>query len=148
MKEKIPVGYLIYQAQRAIHQTINQSFIKAGLPIIVEQWPVLMELFHSNGSSHQYIAEKTRKDKTTVTRLIATMERNGLVECKQDEIDRRKKLIFYTEKAKSLKHEIETVLSEVNKTLLTDVCCNDEEVLRRVLSRIFCNLNWNFEFMA
>ncbi len=145
MTNDIPVGYLIYQAQRAIHQMINQSFQKAGLPLVIEQWPVLMEVFHANGLSHQQIAEKTRKDKTTLTRLIATMERNGMVECRVDPADKRRKLVFYTSKAALCRDSIEAVLRTMNQQVLNEINSHEEEVFRKVLGQIFENLNWKFE---
>lgn len=145
--EQIPIGYLIHQAQRAMHQAINQAFHEAEIPFGIEQWPVMMEIFNSNGASQQFIANKVRKDKATVTRLIGTLEKNGLVICRADVSDRRKKLIFYTEKAEKIRSRSENVLSEINQQIMQNVNKEKEQIFRDVITIIFSNLNWSFEFM-
>lgn len=145
--EQIPIGYLIHQAHRAVHQAINMAFHEAEIPFAIEQWPVMMEIFNSNGASQQFIANKIKKDKTSVTRLIGTLERNGLVVCKADTADRRKKLVFYTEKADQIRSKSVSVLSDINRQIMKDVSAENEQIFRDVLTNIFSNLNWNFEFM-
>lgn len=145
---KIPIGFLIYQLHRAIHQNINQSFAKAGIPIGIEQWQVMMELFNSNGLSQQFLADKTKKDKTTLTRLINNLEKNGLAVRKPDRQDKRKKLIFHTDKAFQLKENIISELQGFNQRLLKNVQAEEEIVFRKVINDFFMNLNWEFDFMS
>ena len=145
--EQIPIGYLIYQAQRAVHQAINQAFHEAGIPFAIEQWSVMMEIFNSNGASQQFIANKVRKDKATVTRLIGTLEKNGLVTCSADISDKRKKCVFYTEKAAGVRAKSEIVLAGINLQIMKNVDQENEQIFREVLKIIFGNLNWSFEYM-
>ena len=150
MKQKfdnVPISYLLYQAERAMHQNINQSLLAAGIPLIIEQWVVLRELFNENGVTQQELANKTRKDKTTLTRLIDTLEKNGWVERAKDPEDRRKRLVFYTLKAENQKKDIIEILRKNNKKALKNIEGSRIKEMRETLLCIFQNLAWEFDFM-
>ena len=143
---EIPISYLIYQADRALHHNINLSLQRAGIPIIIEQWAVMRELFNKNKLTQQELANITRKDKTTLTRLIDTLEKNGWVKRIADPLDRRKKLVCYTEKAVNNKEKIIRILRENNKKALKNVSDEKIEEMRDSLMCIFQNLGWGFDY--
>ncbi len=145
--ESIPLSYLVYQAQRALHFNMNADFQAKGIPIVIEQWPVLFEIFNSNGLTQQELAKITNKDKTTITRLINTLEKNGLVTRKADENDRRKKLICYTPKSKKIKSKIIEVLKSSNQKLEDELDKTDLKIMRKVMFAIMKSLNWEFDFV-
>ena len=145
--EEIPISYLIYQAERAMHNNINQALQAAGIPLIIEQWAVLCELFHENEVTQQELANKTRKDKTTLTRLIDTLEKNGWVERTNDPKDRRKRLICYTPKANKQKSKIIEILRNNNNIALENIEESKIREMREILLSIFQNLGWEFDFM-
>ncbi len=145
--EHIPISYLIYQAERAIHHNINQSLQAQGIPIMVEQWAIMRELFTKNELTQQELAHKTRKDKTTLVRLVDTLEKNGWVERKPDPKDRRKKLISYTSKASKLKDQVIGILRNNNQKLLNNIDPEKVSEMQEVLLLMFRNLEWEFDFM-
>ena len=144
--KEIPISYLIYQADRALHHNINLSLQKAGIPLIIEQWAIMHELFNQNRLTQQELATITRKDKTTLTRLIDTMEKNGWVQRIADPTDRRKKLICYTPKAENHKSMIVDILKENNKRALKNVSASKIDEMRETLLSIFQNLGWGFDY--
>ncbi|NQU88665.1 MAG: winged helix-turn-helix transcriptional regulator [Mariniphaga sp.] len=144
--KNIPISYLVYQTERAIHHSINLSFQKAGIPLLIEQWPVLTEIFNENGLTQQELANKTKKDKTTLTRIINTLEKNGLVKRGFDKSDRRKKLICSTEKAEQMKLKIIELLKIHNQKALIEIEKTNIDTMRETMFTILKNLDWEFEF--
>jgi DNA-binding MarR family transcriptional regulator len=144
--KNIPISYLLYQVERAIHKDINQLFQNAGIPILIEQWPILAEIFNENKLTQQELAYKTKKDKTTLTRIIDTLEKNGWVKRGFDKSDRRKKLICYTDKAETLKPNILELLRKQNQKVLSDIEHSRIETTRETLFSILRNLDWEFDF--
>ncbi|WP_183477169.1 MarR family transcriptional regulator [Mesonia hippocampi] len=72
------------------------------MEISKEHWSILAILWEKNGCSQQYLAQKSFRDRPSISRLIDKMEKDGLVERRNDKNDRRLKLIFLTSAGKSL----------------------------------------------
>ena len=70
----------------------------------------LVYLFNCDGNSQQEIAEKTYRDKVSITKIIDNLEKHELVFRVVDENDRRVKRIFLTKKGKALSSKIKSAL--------------------------------------
>lgn len=97
-----------------LHRFISQNFKRDGIELTREQWSVLAVLWKNDGCSQQVIADETSRDKPSVTRLIDNLVKEGYVERRNDEKDRRLNLIFLTEKGKEIEA---SVLDSVNETI-------------------------------
>lgn len=128
-------------ASVALARHLQKLFREHQLDITVEQWSVLVHLWKEDGVSQQALCNKTFRDKPSITRLIDNLEKMGMAERRQKENDKRVNCIFLTEKAKALK-PISTQLA--NQTLLEGldgVAEEDIETVRRVLEKVYNNLN-------
>ena len=146
MSTQVPITYQIYQAERAIHQQMNKALQDKGFPILIEQWPVLSEIFFTNGITQQDLADRIKKNKTTLTRILNTLEKNGLIRREVSKIDRRKKNLFYTEKANGLRPKVIEVLKAQSEFILQGFDKETERGMRKGLGIIFRNLTWEFNF--
>lgn len=97
-----------------LNRFISQNFKRDGIELTREQWSVLAVLWKNDGCSQQVIADETSRDKPSVTRLIDNLVKEGYVERRNDEKDRRLNLIFLTEKGKEIEA---SVLDSVNETI-------------------------------
>ena len=97
-----------------LNRFISQNFKRDGIELSREQWSVLAVLWKNDGCSQQVIADETSRDKPSVTRLIDNLVKEGYVERRNDEKDRRLNLIFLTEKGKEIEA---SVLDSVNETI-------------------------------
>jgi DNA-binding MarR family transcriptional regulator len=80
---------------------------EAGIDISFEVLEVMSILLKQDGTNQQVLADLLFKDKSSMTYLIDNMVKTGLVIRKEDERDRRNKLISLTTKA----HELKTKLA-------------------------------------
>ena len=96
------IGYLTHQASGSIRKGISRELARRGYPIKAEQFSTLVYLWDQEGQSQRELGEKLYRDKTTVTRLVATLESMGFVKRVAGSDDAREKRIFLTEKGQKL----------------------------------------------
>ena len=104
------------------------------------QGRILYVLWQEDGVPIKIISEKSGLAITSLTTMLERMEKNGLISRKTDEADKRKTLLFLTDKAKELKEAYDSVSNEMGKIYYRDF--TDKEILQfeEYLNRIRVNL--------
>jgi len=137
------LGRIVGRAALSLANRLNRLFSEAGHDVTVEQWVLLMELWHRDGQFQQQIADATFKNKTNVTRLINGLEKRNLVVRVPDPVDRRHKRIYLTRKAKALQKELKLLARENIDFAITDIDPGELAVCRKVLRKIMSNIQTN-----
>lgn len=104
------------------------------------QGRILYVLWQEDGVPIKIISEKSGLAITSLTTMLERMEKNGLISRKTDEADKRKTLLFLTDKAKKLKEAYDSVSNEMGNIYYRDF--KDKEILQfeEYLNRIRVNL--------
>lgn len=104
------------------------------------QGRILYVLWQEDGVPIKIISEKSGLAITSLTTMLERMEKNGLISRKTDEADKRKTLLFLTDKAKELKEAYDSVSNEMGNIYYRDF--TDKEILQfeESLNRIRVNL--------
>ena len=104
------------------------------------QGRILYVLWQEDGVPIKIISEKSGLAITSLTTMLERMEKNGLISRKTDEADKRKTLLFLTDKAKELKEAYDSVSNEMGTIYYRDF--TDKEILQfeEYLNRIRVNL--------
>ncbi|WP_332849173.1 MarR family winged helix-turn-helix transcriptional regulator [Bacillus sp. FJAT-42315] len=128
-----------------IHQTdlLITSEVKSRLApfnIAPEQNLVMMLLWKKDGLSQQEIAEKLKKDKTNIARMLLNLEQKGLIRRVCCQHDRRSLKVFLTEKGDNLKEIIIPIAKEINKQIYKGISEEELQTVRSVLSKMRENL--------
>jgi DNA-binding MarR family transcriptional regulator len=105
---------------------IGEVFKENNLDITREQWVFLIKLHQKDGIPQNKLAFITERDKTSLTRLVKTMERKGLITRQSSDKDRRIKLVFLTQKAKKLYKESLPIMQKTIKDLQKNL--SEEEI--------------------
>lgn len=100
---------------------------------------VLFALWGKNGVPIKTLCEKTSLDKSTLTGILSRLERDGYIEKRPDETDRRSTLIFLTGKEEGFLHNIDKVSEQMNQIFYHGF--SEEEILQfdEMLARILEN---------
>ncbi len=128
-------------ASTAVARRLQKNFRKAGLDITIEQWTILYHLWKEDCLSQQELCNRTYRDKPSITRLIDNLERQKLLKRASHRKDRRINLVCLTDAGRALQ---ETTLAIANQTMdeaLTDVRKDDIETVKKVLQKVYDNLN-------
>ncbi len=106
-----------------------------------EQQLIMECLWEEDGITQKVISEKLMKDKPSVTRMLAHLEKKGLIYRIIPKENRRISKVFLTEKGKEIEEEVrKTAVLACEKTNygLTE---QDINTLKELLTKIQDNLN-------
>ena len=120
------LGYLVNRCAILLKQELTRRFKQAGYDITPEEWAILNRLWEQDGMSQNELAERTVKDKTTITRFLSQMEKKGLIERHPSKIDGRSKNVHLTSNGQGLK----PILINIAKGLLSEaaVGLSDQDI--------------------
>lgn len=101
------LAYLLAQANREINRQLDVRLRAEGVP--VEQWRILKVLSDGNGRSMGDLAEAALLNHPTLTKTIDRMVSDSLVYRISDPNDRRKVLIFSSDRGKALSQRLNSL---------------------------------------
>jgi DNA-binding MarR family transcriptional regulator len=79
---------------------MQQKFMRFNVDLTPKQWIVLRHLIEEDGLEQKHLAMITERDKTSLTRLISTLEKKGLVRREVSVTDKRVNHLFITTSGK------------------------------------------------
>ena len=143
LKSDINLGMLIGQVHRLSTKKFVQNSHNSGIDISMDQWLVLGPIWENEGISQKEISEYCLKDKTSVTKIIDTLEKKNLVVRVPDQLDHRIKRVVLSNKGKKLFLEVIPVMELTRNQLREGITEKEVQLLRSVLSKIYKNLITN-----
>jgi DNA-binding MarR family transcriptional regulator len=135
------LGAIVNRAGIVIRKQLSIMLKQNGYAITPEEFAILSRLWETDGILQTELVEKTLKDKTRVTRLLGGLV-DKLYVCKeQDKADRRNYIVSLTEKGKDMKLVIIPIVMQLMEQAVEGVDHKDVEVTKKVLKKVFQNLN-------
>ncbi len=140
MELKKSLGPWLGKTSKMIGCLINEVLLKNNIVLTREQWVVLIKLHQQGGLAQNELAFITERDKTSLTRLINTMERKGLVIRKTSKHDKRVKLVYLTEHGKSEYKNALPIMQNIIQNLQKDLSQKEIENTIQTLQKLQKNL--------
>jgi len=137
--DRLPV-FLMEQIVKRYRQLAQKKLSDAGADINVDQWIVLKQVSENNGCSQVEIAQSTVRDAPTTTRTIDQLVNKHLIVKQLDPNDRRRYMVFVTEKGKQLIERLLPVVQSYRKLPIKGFSAREEEQLLKLLNRMLSNL--------
>ncbi len=134
------LGHLASNASRAVLKRINQELARHGFPVTSEQFSVLVHVWDQNGQPQYVLVEKLHKDKTTMARLVASLESLGLLVRMPGQTDGREKIVFLTEQGKTMMSKIADLVLEILDVAQRGIDEEELRITKDVLRRFHKNL--------
>lgn len=106
-------AHLTFELRDQLRQFLQKKFRENNIDVTYEMQQVMACLWKTDGIRQQELADRTLKDKASLTGLINNLAKRNLVKRVEDPDDRRSKLIFLTAPGKKLGKEIEPWLEEL-----------------------------------
>ena len=135
------IGYQLKTSGRAFTNEVNSRVKELGLPITIEQIGIIFRLFFNPGTTQKDIAAYFCKDKTTIARIVGTMERNDLVVRLPSETDKRINLLYLTNKGKKLQSILIKVVLNTSEKAAKGISEEELKITKKVLNQIKINLD-------
>ncbi len=133
------VGYLMRYGYRAFAKAISAEL--HPFQISSGQWSVLRVLWEEEGLSQVELAERMRVEKASLTGVLDTMDKHGLIARARNTRDRRKVNIHLTARARKLKDKLLPFGTLINKRATKGMSQSEVETLRRLLTQVIDNLD-------
>jgi DNA-binding MarR family transcriptional regulator len=133
-------GRILGVAHTSMFRYLGKLMKEQELPITPEQFSVLSHLWQKDGLQQTELALCTNRNRANVTRIIDILEREDIVERRDDENDRRVFRIYVTEKGKSLRGVTAKCAEQSIKDSLKGLTKNEVEACTRVLLKIKRNV--------
>lgn len=130
----LPIGFLMGVTHRKLTALFQQGLHDYG--ITVEQWSALNQIDCAQGLIQKDIADRTGKDKPTVTRILDHLEKKGLIYKKPGERDRRSFLVFSTELGRRVIAETTPIEDEVTAEVKRCISETEYDAMMELLVRI------------
>ncbi|MEN8185760.1 MAG: MarR family transcriptional regulator [Bacteroidota bacterium] len=119
----------------------TDMFHENNIDLSKEQWLVLKKLHDNDGMVQNDLAFITDRSKTSLSRLIQTMEKRDYVVRVHSKSDKRINHVFLTQKGKDIFIKSLPVLNQIMSELTCGISRNDLESTVRVLHHIQENIN-------
>ena len=102
MKQQRQAGFLMAKIRQVGERIFLRKMKDSGVEINPAQGRIMFALWRSDGVAIQELAQKTQLGKSTLTSMLDRLEAMGYVRRQRSDRDRRRILIFRTEKDRAL----------------------------------------------
>ena len=140
LKSDIDISLLMSQVDRLCTKKFGQNAQKFGINISQDQWLVLGPVWKNEGISQKDIAEYCGKDKTSVTKIIDTLEKRNLMVRYPDQIDQRIKRVILSNKGKELMKNAMPIMEQTRNEVRKGISDQEIGLFKTVFSKIYNNL--------
>ncbi len=141
-KNELRVGKISYDISRRFHRLGDENLAKHG--VTIAQLKVLAYVSRNSKSGPVYqrdLEEAFEIRRSSVSGILSTMEKSGILLREGSPDDARVKIISLTEKGKKLDAELISFLHNLESELLCGFKEEEKEILQRLLSRVLKNLD-------
>jgi MarR family transcriptional regulator, organic hydroperoxide resistance regulator len=133
------LAYLLAQANREINRQFEERLGKEGVP--VEQWRILKVLSDGNGRSMGELADAVLLNHPTLTKMIDRMVADALVYRVQDPKDRRKVLMFSSDRGQALCARLNSLAVSQEAHIVENYGDESTSELKRLLESLIDSAN-------
>ena len=139
-KERQPLGFTIKQINNVYEKDLTERLRIIG--ITASQCAVLNYLFHSEKEEiNQIDVEKGLNLKNpTVTGLLKRLDEKGFILVVPSSTDKRRKIIYLTEKAYDIQRRMEADRRKLDKALTRGMTSREVEAACRALNKMLHNI--------
>ena len=99
-------GYLTTRISRLIQERSKAKLIDLGYNIPCSCLGILADLIHENGVTQKQLGSSLVKTKSSINKMLETLELHKLVKKELDALDARNKLIYITPEGKKLFNQV------------------------------------------
>lgn len=137
----LSLGCITAQTALSARAFLSRQLELNNIDMTIEQFKVMVVLWKEKSSTQQNIADFVGKDKTSVTRLIAGLEKRSLIQRCTDKTDKRCNLVTLTTQGSALETPTMAVLNEATQFIHQHIDSQELQITLRVLQSMCQTLN-------
>ncbi len=142
MDEKLEdvLYYLIDKTNKVARRYSQETFVKAGYDITVDQWLVLKKIWDSEQINQAELATALFKDTASITRILQILVRKKLVKKDFKKGDRRHFLLSLTIKGEQFYKQVLGLVKTMRMQGVSDFSDSEKEQIKKLLTKMIKNL--------
>ena len=133
------------RTSKMIDNHVQELFCEKDICLTKIQWVFLKKVQEQNGVAQQELAFLTGRDKTSLTRLVNTMEKKNLVARIPSKFDKRINNIHITKKGILLYNEtlpiIEKFVAELQENISSEEITQTIKVIKKIQENLQTKIN-------
>ncbi len=138
---RINGGFQVSKIKQLGDRIFEKILAKRGIEAFNgAQGRILYVLFQEDGVPIKTVSEKCGLAITSLTTMLERMEKGGLILRRQDSADKRKTLLFLTDKARNLEQDYIVVSEEMGDIYYQGFTADEVKAAEEYLNRIRLNL--------
>lgn len=134
LQHDFPMSYAIFAMAR-VHKAMAASAL-AEIGLFPNQDVMIVQLAASAGLSQKTLASTLRVSHVTVVKMVARMEKAGLVSRRTSRSDRRITLVSLTDAGRALHEQVLDIWRDLEEATTQHLSTDDRRVFLDVASRI------------
>ena len=131
--------YRMYRLATQMSQAGNKLstlLLESGVPIGEREWRVISVLGSYGGLTNGHVAEILKTDAATVTRAVKVLKKLNFVDSRNSKRDRRKQLIYLTQKGADFHDQITPKRIETGELIESCLSYKEKEQLQHLLNKL------------
>jgi DNA-binding MarR family transcriptional regulator len=140
MKNLRQGGFLISKIHQLSNRIFTKLLVEKRIDINSAQGRILFPLWRKDGISIAELSKETELGKSTLTSMLDRLEESGHIKRKHSKEDRRRILIYLTEKNETLAQNYLKVSKEMTELFYHDFSTEEIDQFEEYLERLLKNL--------
>ena len=120
---------------------VNRSFQRNELDISYDQWMVVNTIYKKQGVTQIYVAENTRKEPASVSRILKLLEKKEIIARVADRNNKRAKRLYLTPKGDEIHGKATRLFNMIAKDGFNGVHEQEINLFVRILDKVQSNFN-------
>ena len=120
---------------------VNRSFHVNGLGISYDQWMVINTIYKKQGVTQIYVAEQTRKEPASVSRILKLLEGKEIIERVSDRTNKRAKRLYLTPNGDEIHSKATRLFNMIAKDGFNGIYEQEINLFVRILDKVQNNFN-------
>ncbi len=137
---KSEIGYLLKVIQENAERRANQMYKPVDLTSSQVRLMKYVRSREGHVATQKEIEHYFQVSHPTVVGIVQRLEHKGLIRTEMDERDKRRKLIFLTEREEELFQQMKNFHGEIEKILTAGMSGEQISQLSDLLNMVLCNL--------
>ena len=133
------LGFLLTRTARGMKWALDEKLIEHN--ITATQYIVLERMWEKDGLSLTELGDRLHFDNPTMTGIIDRMERDGFLQRKRNDGDRRVVKVYLTPKGKIKQEQVGSIAEEVDNMAWEGFNQTQKKDLLKYLDRIWNKMN-------
>lgn len=128
------IGYVLSDIARLMRTVFDRRVRDIGLTRA--QWLVLTRLYRRPGASQTELAVMLEIDRASAGRMLDRMQKNGWIERRPDDSDRRINRLYLTDEARRAHKSMWTIAESTVDDALTPLSARERDQFARMAARV------------